>query len=147
MGGSARGPVACPVVKDHGTSAAGALPALLLVFGAVQLLLGILMAAAPGTFFEEIGPYPPQNDHYIRDVSTFYLALGTVAILAARRPSWRVPVLAFALIQYLLHAVNHVLDVGDAETEALGPVNLVSLALTAALLGWMLAAALREEGT
>jgi hypothetical protein len=35
--------------------------------------------------------------------------------------------------------------VGEADPEALGPVNLVSIALTAALLGWMLTTALREE--
>ena len=55
------------------------------------------------------------------------------------------PVLAFALLQYLLHAVNHLIDVGDADPEALGPVNLVSLAVTTALLGWMLTTALRDE--
>ncbi len=132
-------------MNGEGTASTGALPALLLVFGGVQLALGLLMVVAPGTFFEEIGPYPPQNDHYIRDVATFYLALGAVSIIAARHVSWRVPVLAFALIQYLLHAVNHLVDVGDAETEALGPVNLVSIALTAALLGWMLTTALGDE--
>jgi hypothetical protein len=132
-------------MNDKGTASTGALSVLLLVFGGVQLALGLLMVAAPGTFFEEIGPYPPQNDHYIRDVATFYLALGVVALIAARQPFWRVPVLAFALIQYLLHAVNHVVDVGEADPEALGPVNLVSIALTAALLGWMLTTALREE--
>ena len=71
-------------------------------------------------------------------MATFYLALGAAALIAVGRASWRVPVLAFALIQYPLHAVNHLIDVGDADPEALGPVNLVSLALTAALLGWML---------
>lgn len=132
-------------MNEDRTTAAGALPSLLVVFGVVQLLLGALMVVAPGTFFEEIGPYAPRNDHYTRDVATFYLALGAVAVLAARRPSWRVPVLAFALIQYLFHAVNHLVDVGEADPEALGPVNLVSLALTAALLGWMLSAAVRGE--
>ena len=132
-------------VEANRSTATGALVPLLAVFGAVHLLLGVLMAAAPGTFFDEIGPYPPQNDHYIRDVATFYLALGAVAVLAVSRRSWRVPVLAFALLQYLLHAVNHLIDVGDADPEALGPVNLVSLAVTTALLGWMLTTALRDE--
>ena len=111
---------------------------LLLVFAVAQLLLGLLMVVAPGTFFEEIGPYPPRNDHYIRDVATFYLALGGVSLVAWKRPSWRVPVLAFAFLQYALHSVNHLFDVGDADPEALGPVNLALLAITAALLAWML---------
>ena len=126
-------------------TASRALPGLLLAFAVGHLLLGLLMAAAPGTFFEEIGPYPPQNDHYIRDVSTFYFALGAAALVAWRRPAWRVPVIGFALIQYSLHAVNHLVDIGEADPEALGPVNLATIAITAAALGWMLAVALKEE--
>jgi len=114
---------------------------LVLIFGAAQLVLGLSMVIAPGTFFEEIGPYGTRNDHYLRDVSTFYLALGGVSLAAWRMPSWRIPVLVFALAQYLLHSVNHLIDVGDADPEWLGPANLISLVLTAALLAWILQAA------
>ena len=118
---------------------------LLLLFGVAQLALGLLMAAAPGTFFDQIGPYAPRNDHYIRDVATFYLALGAVAVVAWRRPSWRVPVLALAFVQYVLHAINHLIDIGDADPERLGPANFASITLTGALLGWMLWWTMREE--
>jgi hypothetical protein len=111
---------------------------LLLLFGAAQIALGLMMVLAPGAFFDHIGPYAPRNDHYIRDVATFYLALGGVAVASWQRPAWRVPVLVFALAQYALHAVNHLVDVNEADPESLGPVNLASLAATAALLGWML---------
>lgn len=115
----------------------------LLIFGIAQLALGLSMAFVPGTFFEEIGPYAPRNDHYIRDTSTFYLALGAVSLVAWRAVSWRIPVLVFALVQYVLHSVNHLIDVGEADPEWLGPANLASLVLTAGLLGWLL----RAEGT
>lgn len=115
------------------------------LFGAGNLALGALMAAAPKVFFEEIGPYGARNDHYTRDTATFYLALGAVALVAWRRPSWRVPVAAFALIQFALHSGNHLIDVGKADPEALGPINLVSLTLTAGLLAYMLRAALRSD--
>jgi hypothetical protein len=118
---------------------------LLLLFGASQLLLGLTMAFAPGFFFDDVGPYAPRNDHYIRDVATLYLALGGVAIVAWRRVSWRVPVLAFALAQYVLHSVNHLVDVNGADPKALGAANLASLVVTAALLGGMLWWALRGE--
>jgi hypothetical protein len=111
---------------------------LLLLFGVSQLILGAVMALAPGTFFSDIGPYAPRNDHYIRDVSTFYLAIGAVAVMAWRRPAWRVPVLAVALAQYAFHVVNHVIDVNEADPKALGPANVASLAVTGALLGLML---------
>ena len=120
-----------------------AIPALLVAFGVGQLVLGVLLWAAPAFFFDEIGPYGARNDHYMADLATFYLALGAAVLIAARLPAWRLPVLAFSLIQYLLHAVNHLLDVGEADPEWLGPANLASLALTAALLGWMLSVARR----
>ena len=52
--------------------------------------------------------------------------------LAARRPSWRAPALALVGLQYALHALNHLLDVGDADPSWVGPFDLVSLAVGAA---------------
>lgn len=111
--------------------------ALVLVAGVYHLALGLLMALAPRTFFEEIGPYPPFNDHYVRDTSTFYIALGAVLILAARRRTWQAPLLTFAVVEYGLHVVNHAIDVTDADPEWLGPVNLVALAAIGAGLWWL----------
>jgi hypothetical protein len=115
---------------------------ILIAFALGQLLLGLLLWLAPGFFFDEIGPYPPRNDHYMADLATFYLALGAVALVAVRRPSWRVPVLAFALVHYTLHSLNHLIDIGEADPSWLGPANFASLLLTTLLLGWML----RHEG-
>jgi hypothetical protein len=122
-----------------------ALPVLLASFAAGQLVLGLLLWLTPGFFFEQIGPYGERNDHYMGDVASLYLALGVVALIAIRRTSWRVPVLAFAALQYGLHSVNHLIDVSEADPGWLGPANLASLALTAALLAWMLARS-REAG-
>jgi hypothetical protein len=114
--------------------------ALLAVFAGAQLLLGALLWLTPGFFWEEIGPYGPRNDHYMGDLGTWYLALGAVALVAIRRPGWRLPVLVFALAQNSLHAVNHLIDVGEADPGWLGPANLVSLALVSVLLAWMIKA-------
>jgi hypothetical protein len=111
---------------------------LFLVAGAYHLALGVLMTAAPRTFFDEIGAYPPYNDHYLRDTATFYLALGAVLIIAAARRSWQIPLLVFAVVQYALHVVNHVWDVSDTEPAWLGPANLASLVLVTAALWWLL---------
>ena len=112
--------------------------ALLALFGAVQVVLGLLLWLTPGFFYDEIGPYPPRNDHYMADVATFYLALGAVALASVSRERWRVPVLTLALVQYGLHSLNHLIDIGDSHPGWLGPANFVSLLLTALLLGWML---------
>ncbi len=110
----------------------------LLILGAVQLAIGLLMALAPATFFREVGPYPPRNDHYVRDMASWELALAAAAFLAATRPAWRVPVLTVALVHYALHAVNHVLDVSDAEPRWIGPLNLASGAAGAVVLAILL---------
>jgi hypothetical protein len=120
-----------------------ALRPLLLLFGAGQLVLGILLWATPGFFFEQIGPYAPRNDHYMGDVASFYLALGAVSLVAAQRPAWRVPVLTFAAIQYALHSINHLIDIGETDPGWLGPANLASLLATTALLAFMLRPAQR----
>jgi hypothetical protein len=111
---------------------------LLVLFGAGQLVLGVLLWVAPGFFFDEIGPYGARNDHYMGDLATWYLALGAVALVAVRRVSWRIPVLALAFAQNALHSVNHLIDIGDADPEWLGPANFASLVLTTVLLAWML---------
>jgi hypothetical protein len=117
--------------------------ALLAAFAAVQVLTGALLWLAPGFFHDEIGPYGVRNDHYMGDLATWYLALGAATFVAVRRAAWRVPVLAVAFLQTALHSLNHLIDVGDADPEWLGPGNLIALALTAVLLGWML----RTEAT
>jgi hypothetical protein len=117
--------------------------ALLIAFAAGQLLLWALLWLAPGFFFDEIGPYGARNDHYMADLATWYLAAGVALLVATVRVAWRVPLLFLVALQYALHSVNHLLDVGEADPRWLGPVNLVALALTAALLVWML----REAST
>jgi hypothetical protein len=118
---------------------------LLGVLGLTQLALGAVMAIAPGAFFDSIADYGVRNDHYVRDISTLYLALGAALVLAAGRPSWRAPVLAFAAIQYGLHAVNHLVDVGDADPGWLGPFNLAALLAFEAVLLYALRAVTGAE--
>jgi hypothetical protein len=112
--------------------------ALLVVFAVAQIVLGALLWLTPGFFHDEIGPYGARNDHYMGDLATWYLALGGVALASVRHVSWRLPVLVLAFAQYALHSVNHLIDVGEADPEWLGPANLVSLVLTCVLLAWII---------
>ncbi len=111
---------------------------LLIVFAATQILVGALLWLTPEFFHDEIGPYGARNDHYMADLATFYIALGAVALVALRRPSWRVPLLAFAVAEYTLHSLNHLIDVGEADPSWLGPANLALTVLSTVLLAWML---------
>jgi len=55
---------------------------VLLVAAAYHLLLGAFMFFAPGAFYDALGKFPPENHHYVKDVSTFYIALGVVLYIA-----------------------------------------------------------------
>src|SRR4051812_50040734 len=79
------------------------------------------MAISPSTFFEAIGPFGTRNNHYMRDLATFYIALGAAGLVAVRRPSWRGPGLALAAGEFALHAVNHLVDIGESHPAWNGP--------------------------
>lgn len=101
----------------------------LLLLAAYLVGLGLLALLAPGTFYERIGPYGTRNDHYIRDLATFHLAIGAGALVAVFRAAWRRPVLVVAVVQFAVHTANHIVDIGEAEPGWLGPFAAVSLGL------------------
>jgi membrane-associated PAP2 superfamily phosphatase len=111
--------------------------ALLWALAAGQLLLGLWLALAPGAFHAALADFGPRNDHDLRDMAALYLALAAVLAVAARRPSWRVPVLALAALQYALHTVNHLVDIGRADPAWVGPFDAVTLGATAAAFAWL----------
>lgn len=114
-----------------------ALRAGLVVFAAYHLALAAYMAIAPHSFFTNVGPFGVRNDHYVRDVASFTAALGVGFLVAARRPSWRVPVLAITTVQFTLHSLNHLLDIGKAHPAWNGYFDFGSLALATVLLAWL----------
>lgn len=114
-------------------------------FGIYHLAIGVFMAIDPGAFFELIGPFGERNDHYVRDVASFQIPLGVALLAAVRQRAWRAPVLAFATLQWTLHALNHLVDIGAAATPWIGAADFVLLAAGAAVLGWLLARAVRAE--
>jgi hypothetical protein len=115
----------------------------LVLLAAVQLFLGAFLAIAPGTFADKIAPYGQATDHFLRDIATFYLAIGAALLLAVARQAWRVPILFLVLIQYVLHSANHLIDIGGTDPGWLAPFNFVSLALITFATGYVLAAAAR----
>lgn len=113
----------------------------LLVAAATQLLPGILATVSPAAFYDTIASYPPENSHFLRDVGSWQVALGLLAVAAWRRPALRAPVLGILAVQYALHAVSHGIDVSDSDPAWQGPVTLVLLVIGAALFAGL---ALRE---
>jgi UPF0716 family protein affecting phage T7 exclusion len=117
--------------------------ALVLLAG-VQLVLGAFLAIAPGTFIDTIAPYGDAEHHFLRDLATFYLAMGVALLLAVRRPAWRVPVLFLIALQYAIHTINHLIDIGGTDPGWLGPFNFLALAFLTFVTGYVLASAARR---
>lgn len=119
---------------------------LVLLVGVLHLGSGLYMALAPRAFYDQLGTFPPFNAHYLRDLSTFYVALGVVLIVAARRRAWQVPLLTLAVVQYALHLANHLVDLGAPEPAWKGPATAAALAVALGLL-WLLLRALRRRAS
>jgi hypothetical protein len=117
--------------------------AVLAVLGVIQIASGALALFAPGTFFDEVGRYGVENQHYVGDVGAFVLAFGVAVLLAAQRPGWRVPVLVLGALWYGLHAINHAFDVGDARSDARGIVDTLYIGLGGVLFAYLAWAAAR----
>ena len=132
------------IASSHAAARAGAptkngsiVVAGLVAFALVNLALAAMLAFAPHAFFEDIGPYGARNDHYMRDLATFYGASAVAGLIAVGRSSWRTPVLWLLAIQSGLHAINHLIDIGAAHSSWLGPANFASLAIATAALIWL----------
>jgi hypothetical protein len=118
--------------------------AILTGIGASQIALGLWEAVSPGSFFQAIADFGDQNQHYIRDNATFPFAVGVGLLLAASRPAWRAPVLLVTAVWYLAHAVNHLVDIGEADPGWIGPFDFAALLLPGLLFA---ALALRANAT
>ena len=54
----------------------------------VNLVIGVWMVVAPASFVDNVGPFGEPNDHYVRDLATWYLSYAgvlTVAVLVLGR--------------------------------------------------------------
>jgi hypothetical protein len=109
----------------------------LIAFAVYHLTIAALMTFAPHVFFTDIGPFGVQNDHYLRDTATFNAAFGASLLLAYWRVSWRTPMLLCVALQFALHAINHLADIGAAHPRWLGPADFAALALSTVVLVWL----------
>jgi hypothetical protein len=137
-------PPGTATLRDHDPSV---VTVGLIAFAAIQLGLALFMAVSPHAFYTAVGPFGAFNGHYIRDVASFYGAIGIGLIIAISRTSWRVPVLALTTIQYALHSVNHLIDIGKAHPPWTGYFDFFSLAAATLLLAWLWRAAASEASS
>ncbi len=114
-------------------------------FALIELVLAVFMAVSPHAFYTAIGPFGAFNAHYLRDVASFEAAMGLALLAAVFRPSWRVPVLALATVQFALHSLNHLLDIGKAHPRWTGYFDFFSLAAATVLLALLWRAASLDD--
>jgi hypothetical protein len=119
----------------------------LVAFAVVQFAIAIFMALAPQAFHSSIGPFGARNDHYLRDLATYNAALGAGLAISVRRVSWRIPVLALTTIQFALHSVNHLIDIGAADPTWVGYLDFFALTAATLQLVWLMRAAARTSQT
>ncbi len=121
--------------------------AILVAFGISQLALAGWMVVSPESFFDSIGGFGSQNDHYIRDNAAFPFAIGVGLLVAVGRPSWRFPVLLVSAVWYLAHSVNHLVDIGQSDPDWAGPVDFAAILVTGLTLLLLAALAARAEAS
>src|SRR5687768_9747210 len=90
--------------------------------GISLLLPGLLAFVAPGAFYDLLAPFPPQNDHILRDVGAFQVGFGLAALLAIRVEAFRLPMLGAVTVAFALHTISHVVNVSDTDPSWVGPV-------------------------
>ena len=131
----------------------GLVRAVLVAFGAVQLINGLWALLAPRSFYEEfpfgrgwIELLPAFNEHLTRDVGGLYLATAGVFVGAALVMSRATVIIACAswLLFALPHAIYHAfnLDPFSAADVIASAVVLIGAVLLPA---WALAAAARRQ--
>ena len=109
----------------------------LIAFALYHFAIAAMMVFTPHIFFTDIGPFGMQNNHYMRDTATYNAAFGAALAVAYRRVAWRTPVLCCVALQFVLHSINHLADIGSAHPHWLGPADFISLSLATAVLVWL----------
>jgi hypothetical protein len=118
---------------------------LIVALAVYWLALGLLMVAAPHTFFKQIGPFGAYNRHYVRDNASFSLAFGIALLVSVRMPAWRVPVIGVTVIQGLLHTINHFVDISHAHPKRYGPGDAIGVGLLTLFSYWVMRRAARGD--
>jgi hypothetical protein len=95
----------------------------LVTIGAAFLVPGLWAAVDPSSFASTVADFGPYNAHLIRDFAASSTTFGFGLLAAAWIPSWRTPVLVLAAIWNWLHGISHLVDIGAADPEVVGPIE------------------------
>jgi hypothetical protein len=117
----------------------------LVLLAALHLGLATWAAVDARSFTDRVADLGPYNPHLVHDFAAASATFGIGLLVAIGRRGWRTPVLGMTATWTGLHAVSHVVDVGDAHPDALGPTEAVALAVAAALLATLTLLSTKED--
>ena len=122
------------------------LPAVCVALGLAWLVPALWIVIAPHSFFDHIGPFGSYNPHYLGDAAAFQAGIAVPLIAAAWIEPLRAGALAVGLAAVSFHAINHWIDVNNANgTSNADVTDAILLTLLALLTIAPLQAALRKE--
>jgi hypothetical protein len=102
-------------------------------FGAFTLALGLWAMLDAQSFFDEIGHFPPYNNHFVHDVGAFQIGIGAALLFAL---AWRDDAILAALGGATAaaggHEIAHIIDADDGGSDSdpftLGLIAVILLA-------------------
>ncbi len=107
------------------------------LLGMTYLVLGVWAFVAPGSFYDSIAPFPPDNAHFLRDAGAFQIGIGLVALACAASPWGNRPVMAAVATATGLHVAAHVIDIdlGGSPVRDIASLSVMTVVAAAAALG------------
>ena len=118
------------------------------LIGGLFVILGVWAGIDSPSFTKTLADFGPENGHLVHDFGAASVAAGVGLLIAVRRVAWRTPILVVATIWNGLHAVSHLVDIGESRSRALGITEAVLLVGGTLVLGWLAVASgnLRASG-
>lgn len=119
---------------------------LLVVLALGNLANGLWMLADPQLWYTDlpakVPDFGPYNEHFVRDLGFVFVTLAGALGWAARRPAFRVPLVAVTTAFYVFHAAGHVFDTARGFVDPSHwwvdmPGVYVPALLLVALLAWL----------
>lgn len=92
------------------------------VLAALNFANGIWMLADPKLWYTDlpagVPDFGPYNEHFVRDLGAVFICFGVALLWSARRPQYRLPLVALTTLFYVLHAAGHVFDTARGFVDA-----------------------------
>jgi hypothetical protein len=112
--------------------------------GLTYVFLGVWALLAPGSFYDSIATFPPDNAHFLRDVGAFQIGIGLTALACAADPTGKRWVMASVAAATALHVMTHVVDVDAGGSPVRDLASLVLMTVVAAVAAMGMPAAPQE---